>query len=122
MKFGEFCWNELSTPDLQKAKDFYSKMFGWKFSDHEVGDMKYTMIKKDGQEFAGIWSIPKDQAADIPPHWLSYILVENVDESAEKAQQNGATIIKIDNAGEMGRFAIMQDPTGAHIALWQTFR
>ncbi|HAT8247669.1 TPA: VOC family protein, partial [Legionella pneumophila] len=24
-------------------------------------------------------------------------------------------------AGEMGRFAIIVDPTGAHVALWESF-
>lgn len=122
-RFGEFCWNELSTPNLKAAKDFYGKVFGWIFTDHEMGDMTYTMIKTNDREFGGIWSIPKDQQNEIPPHWMAYILVENLEDSLEKAQKNGATIIKpATNAGDMGRFGIIQDPTGAHIALWQTFK
>jgi predicted enzyme related to lactoylglutathione lyase len=119
---GEFCWNELATSNVQAAKDFYGKVFGWQFSDHEVGDMNYTMIKvNNGKEFGGIWSIPKDQQKQIPPHWMAYILVENVDKSLEKARQNGANVVKpATNAGDFGRFAIITDPTGAHVALWQT--
>jgi uncharacterized protein len=122
-KFGEFCWNELATPNVKAAKDFYGKVFGWKFSDHEMGDMTYTMFKTNDREFGGIWSIPKDQEKNIPPHWMTYILVEKLEESVEKAKKNGAAIIKpITPAGDMGRFAIIKDPTGAHIALWQTAR
>lgn len=120
-KPGEFCWTELATPNVQSAKDFYSKVFGWQFTDHDMGEMTYTMIKRDGQEFGGMWGIPKDKENHIPPHWMSYILVENLDDSLKKASSQGATIVKpVTNAGDMGRFAIITDPTGAHVALWQS--
>lgn len=122
-KAGEFCWNELATTDVTKAKDFYSKVFGWKFTDHDMGDTTYTMVKTSDKEFGGIWSIPKDKQKEIPPHWMAYIMVENLDESLKKATANGATVVKpATNAGEMGRFSIITDPTGAHVALWQTLR
>lgn len=122
-KVGQFCWNELATSNLQAAKDFYGKVFGWKFLSHDMGDTTYTMIQQDNKDFAGIWSIPKDKEKEIPPHWMAYILVENIDESLEKARANGATIIKpTANAGDMGLFAVITDPTGAHIALWQALR
>lgn len=122
-KVGEFCWNELATSNVQAAKDFYGKVFGWKFTEHQMEDMTYTMIKRDDKEFGGIWSIPKDKEKQIPPHWMAYILVENLDESLEKANKHGASIMKpAANAGDFGRFAIITDPTGAHIALWQTLR
>lgn len=120
---GEFCWNELATSNVKAAKDFYGKVFGWEFSDHPMGDTTYTMIKRNNKEFAGIWSIPKDQEKHIPPHWMAYILVENLDEAIKKAQKHGAGIVKpATNAGEFGRFAIIADPTHAHIALWQTVK
>lgn len=122
-KVGEFCWNELATADVKAAKDFYGKVFGWQFEEHDMGDMTYTMAKKDGKPFAGFWSIPKDQEKDIPPHWMSYILVENVEQALEKAKSAGATIVKpVMQAGDMGKLAIFRDPTGAHIALWQPLK
>ncbi len=122
-KIGEFCWNELATSNVQAAKDFYGKVFGWKFSEHNMGDMTYTIIKVNDQERGGIWAIPKDMQKQIPPHWMAYILVENVDTSLEKAKKNGATEIKpATEAGDFGRFAIIKDPTGAHIALWQELK
>jgi uncharacterized protein len=117
---GEFCWNELATANVQAAKTFYGKVFGWEFSDHEMGDTTYTMVKLKDKNFAGIWSIPKDKEKEIPPHWMAYILVENLDQAVEKARKYGAKIIKpATKAGDFGHFAILQDPTGAHIALWE---
>lgn len=80
-----------------------------------------SLIKLKNKVFGGIWSIPKGQEKQIPPHWMSYILVENLEESLEKARMHGASIMKpATTAGDFGRFAIITDPTGAHIALWQT--
>lgn len=120
MKTGQFCWNELVTPDLAAAKKFYTDLLGWEYVDHEFGDMTYTIIKSQDNDVGGIWQIPSDKRDKIPPHWMAYILVENLDETLKKATQSGGTIkMPITHAAEMGRFFIMADPTGAYIAFWQ---
>jgi predicted enzyme related to lactoylglutathione lyase len=122
-RMGEFVWNELATTNIQEAKNFYSKVFGWEFIDKNMGEMTYTIIKKEGKEFGGIWSIPTEQQKQIPPHWIPYVLVENVEQSLTKVRKNGGTVIKpVQKAGDMGLFAIIKDPSGAHLALWQTLK
>ena len=122
-KAGEICWTELSTTNAKAAKDFYGTVFGWEFTDHNMGDMTYTMIKYNNKDFGGIWSIPKDKEKEVPPHWMSYILVENLDTALQNASKAGASIAKpATPVGEMGRFGIIIDPTGAQIALWQALR
>lgn len=132
-KVGEIVWNELATPNARVAKEFYGKVFGWEFIDKPMDEdkvsefadkpMTYTIIKKNGAEFGGIWAIPTELQNQIPPHWLAYISVDNVNQALETARKNGATIVKpAQKVGEMGIFAIIQDPTGAHIALWQTLK
>jgi uncharacterized protein len=124
-KTGEFVWTELATPNAQKTKEFYQQVFGWKFDDQKMGDtdMTYTMIKKGDKEFAGVWEIPDSLKSQIPSHWLSYILVDDVEKSLEKAKQNGAEVVKsAQKVGDKGVFAIIKDPTGAHVGLWQTFK
>jgi uncharacterized protein len=121
---GEICWTELATPNAKAAKDFYGKTFGWQFSDQEMGDMTYTVIKFNNKDLGGIWSIPKGQEKEIPPHWMTYILVDNIEEALKKAQKNGAKVMKpTTEVGEnFGKLAVIVDPTGAHIALWQSLR
>lgn len=122
-KIGEFCWNELATPNVKAAKDFYGKVLGWEFTDHDMGDMTYTMIKCGAKEFGGIWQIPNDKKNEIPPHWMGYILVDDVDNILAKAKNAGATVkMPVTPAGDFGRFAIVVDPTGAHIAFWQSLK
>jgi predicted enzyme related to lactoylglutathione lyase len=117
---GQFCWNELATNDVHKAKDFYSKVLGWEFKEIKSDDMVYTLIRSSDKECGGIWQIPADQKENIPPHWMTYISVHDVKETLEKAKKHGATEVKgVTQAGDMGSFAIIMDPTGAHIAFWE---
>lgn len=121
MQAGEFCWNELMTSDSDQSKKFYGELFGWSFEDHDMGDMTYTMLKKDGKDVGGLLRVPKEHEHEIPSHWMSYVLVADVDASAQKAKSLGASIVREPtDVAEFGRFTILKDPTGAHIALWQT--
>ncbi len=122
-KAGEFCWNELMTSDPQKAKEFYKSLFGWDYEDHDMGHGTYTMIKAGDTGAGGLMQIPADKVGKIPPHWMSYVSVENVDKFVEKAQSLGATItVPATNVSDYGRFAVIADPTGAHIAFWQSLK
>lgn len=118
---GQFCWSELATPNLKAAKEFYGNAFGWTFSDLEMDTCTYSMIKCGNKEFAGMWEIPHDQQKDIPPHWMSYILVDSLEKSLEKVKKHGATVkVPPTKVGEFGHFSVIIDPTGAHIAIWES--
>ena len=120
---GEFCWNELATPDVKSAKEFYGKLLGWQFSEVDAGGMTYTMMKSKNDNFGGIWQIPTEQKNEIPPHWMGYILVEDVEKTLEDAVKLGATVkMPVTNVGDFGRFVLIIDPTGAHIAFWQSLK
>lgn len=122
-QFSEFCWNELMTPNAHKAKEFYTSLFKWESHDIDMGKMTYTMFKTADKDIAGMMQIPHGQEQQIPPHWMSYISVENLDTMVAKAKTLGATItVPATPVGDFGRFAIIQDPTGAHIALWQSLK
>jgi uncharacterized protein len=119
---GTFCWIELGTSDNEAAKKFYTELFGWTFTDNPMGpDMVYTMLKKEGQDVAGLYKLmPEMSAQGIPPHWLSYVSVSSADESAAKAKEAGGTLMKEPfDVVTYGRMAVVQDPTGAVFALWQ---
>lgn len=121
-KPGTFCWIELGTTDSAAAKTFYTQLFGWEYEDHPMGPgMTYTMLKLNGKDVGALYSLMPDMRAQgVAPHWLSYVSVDNVDETAEKAKAEDATLLKepFDVMTE-GRMAVLQDPTGAVFALWQ---
>ncbi|MBA3752338.1 VOC family protein [Candidatus Dependentiae bacterium] len=113
---GTFCWTDLATTDAEGAKKFYTNLFGWTFEDTPAGEgMTYTMLKLDGNEVAAL-----SQHADQPPHWNTYIAVENVDETVAQAKSLGAQVfMEAFDVMDVGRMAMIQDPTGAMVFLWQ---
>jgi uncharacterized protein len=121
-KPGTFCWVELATSDGAAAKKFYTELFDWTSEDRPVGPgMVYTMLNLAGKDAAALYQMPPEMAAQgIPPNWLSYASVANADESAKKAKELGATLLKEPfDVMTVGRMAVIQDPTGAVFALWQ---
>ncbi len=120
MKQGNFCWNELMTPDVEKAKKFYSALFGWTYEEHKMQHGKYNVIKSESNDGGGLMQIPADMGGKVPPHWLSYVYVDNLQASVDKAVALGATLkMPVTTAGDFGHFAIITDPTGATLALWK---
>jgi predicted enzyme related to lactoylglutathione lyase len=119
---GSFCWFELATTDQSAAKKFYQSLFGWGVNDTPMGpDEIYTIFTVDGRDCAAGYTMRKEQRSmGIPPNWLLYIAVANVDLSASKAATAGGTLLMAPfDVMDAGRMAVVQDPTGATFALWQ---
>jgi hypothetical protein len=120
---GSFCWIELHTTDQNAAKSFYSSLFGWEAHDSPMGPNDfYTEFKLQGREAAaGCTLRPEQRSQGVPPHWLTYIAVENADAAAAKAQQLGGKVLApAFDVMDFGRMAVIQDPTGAVFCVWQT--
>ena len=111
-------WTDLSTSDPQGAREFYSKVFGWKVEvnpDPQYGG--YALAKAGGKDVAGIGPKQMDEA---PTAWTVYIGTPDAAETAKKAEAAGAKIIApVMEVGDQGHMAIIQDPSGAYLGLWQ---
>jgi uncharacterized protein len=112
---------ELNTQELAKSKDFYGKLFDWKLEDIPMGsvsDEPYTMIGVgEGGVGGGIMKHPMPGA---PSFWLSYVQVDDIRASTDKAKSLGATIIRdVTEVTGMGWLSIIQDPEGAVLGLWK---
>jgi predicted enzyme related to lactoylglutathione lyase len=119
---GTFSWADLGTPDPASAKRFYTRLFGWTFDDRPIGGGEYyTMLQKDGKAVAALYAQQADErSAGIPPHWLSYITVESADRTTSRAAELGGTVLAPPfDVMEHGRMAVIQDPTGGVVALWE---
>ena len=122
-KAGEYCWTDLGTTDVPGAKKFYGGLFGWKMKDYPMGPdgEKYTMCRVGTKDVSGIYPMTAEQKKmKAPPYWLPYISVKSTDATAKKAKAaSGKVISKPMDVGDMGRMAVIMDPTGAVFALWQ---
>jgi predicted enzyme related to lactoylglutathione lyase len=120
---GTFCWVELGTTDAKAAAGFYRRLLGWGVKEQEMpgGMGTYTLFQLDGKDIAGGYALTDDQKSQgVPPNWLSYVMVKSADESAKKAKALGAKFLMdpTDVPG-VGKLAILQDPTGATVALFE---
>jgi predicted enzyme related to lactoylglutathione lyase len=102
------------------AKTFYSQLFGWEGQDMPIGPgMVYTMLKLGGKDVAALYQ-KGEEMKQVPTHWASYISVTSADETAAKAKELGATVVQEPfDVMDVGRMAVITDPTGAHFCIWQ---
>lgn len=122
---GNFSWIELATTDQTAAKDFYARIFGWSSNDYPMGPNEvYTIFQVDGRDAAaGCTLRPEQRAHGVPPHWNLYVAVENADATAARAAELGGTVLAPPfDVFDSGRMAVLQDPTGASLCIWQPNR
>lgn len=119
---GVFCWVDLATTDPEAAKPFYSQLFGWDFQDLPVENAPpYSMACKADRRVAALFRMPPEmRAQQIPPHWQSYINVEDLDAAVARWQSQGGEVCEPGCAiVDAGRMAVVRDPMGALVHLWQ---
>jgi hypothetical protein len=119
---GTFSWTDLNTTDQEAAKAFYSGLFGWEITDMPAGEgVVYSMAGIGGKWVGAISPQPQQQRdAGVPPAWNSYVTVTDVDATAARAGELGATVHAPPfDVMEAGRMAVVQDPQGAWFLLWQ---
>jgi hypothetical protein len=119
---GRFCWAELATDDREGAEGFYSELLGWSADSQELPDGSvYTMMRTPSGGAGGVMDMPAEMRAQgVPPNWLQYVSVQDVEASAARAAElGGAVIAEPFDVMSLGRMAVVADPAGGVFALWQ---
>ena len=116
---GTFGWVDLAAGDQEAATAFYTRLLDLESEDLPVdGGGHYTMLRKHGQNVAGIGGNPDPDS--FPTTWQSYIIVDNADAVTARVPDLGGTLlIPAFDVMTSGRMAVVQDPTGAVVSLWQ---
>lgn len=114
------CWVDTLQSDAARALAFYGELFGWEFGPPGVmpGDPPddYFVARLDGGEVAAVGT----QLAGVPPAWNTYVPVASVDEASAAAVSAGGQVIGAPtDAAPAGRFAVVADPSGAPLCLWE---
>ncbi|MEU7056105.1 VOC family protein [Streptomyces sp. NPDC046197] len=113
---GSLGWVELATRDIKRARDFYTEVFGWSVNASEW----YTQWGMHGGEFGGMTRIGDRYPPDMPPHWLPYFAVEDVDATTGVAVTAGArTLLEPSSVADGPRIAVLRDPQGAAFGVYQ---
>jgi uncharacterized protein len=114
---GVFLWNELSTPDVERAKSFYAAVFSWTTEDMDMGEAGvYTVFNRaDGENAGGAMPNP-----DAPAAWYPYLAAGDVDATFAEAKKLGAqAFVEPTDVPTVGRIAVLADPTGATFGLYK---
>lgn len=117
--FGTPCWIDLLTSDPERAQSFYTALFGWTYV---AGDQEtyggYITAFRDGEPVAGI--MRNESAPDHPDVWTTYLRVEDADATSTAAVDHGGTVLMAPrDVPAQGRMALLRDPSGASVGLWE---
>jgi|JI10StandDraft_1071094.scaffolds.fasta_scaffold345672_2 predicted enzyme related to lactoylglutathione lyase len=110
---GEFCWETLSTPSGEGAQAFYPEVLGWK---QGVGPAPDMLVFNAGELPVADVQV----TTDMPPHWLTYVVVADAVAAREHAEKLGAhVIVPLIPVPGVGNIAIIADPVGGVVGLFE---
>lgn len=109
---GKFFWYELLTSDPEAARKFYGNVIGWGIQDGTDG---YRLFTTQSRGVAGLMELPEHLSeAKVPPHWVGYISVDDVDDAVEEIEEeDGAVHREPFEIPGVIRLAVVADPQGA---------
>ena len=116
---GEIAWVELLTVGREAAGAFFAGLVGWELgaAHTRFGEGEAHALFRGGQVFGLVRDLPA--GSPIPPHWMYYFRVSNLDEALTTARRLGGFYYEDPGVVDGGRRAIVLDPTGAPVGLWQ---
>lgn len=119
-RYGSIIWSDLTIPNAEEIREFYSKVVGWTFTPVSMGNYADFQMNAPatGEAVAGICH-SRGLNAGLPPQWLVYISVEDIDNCVHQCKELGGTILVNPRPmGVNGTFCVIKDPAGAVAALF----
>jgi uncharacterized protein len=118
---GRIGWVDLTVPDAGRVSDFYQQVAGWTAAGLDMGGYQdYVMSPPDGSAAVAGVCHARGGNTGLPPVWLVYITVADLDESLRRCDAGGGKLLApVRNLEGHGRFAVIEDPAGAAVALFQ---
>ena len=117
---GTIGWVDLTVPNADEVRDFYQAVVGWRTDELDMGGYcDYTMKTEKGDGVAGVCHA-RGTNAGLPAQWLMYVNVPDLDASLANCTKNGGKLVAgPKGAGDYGRYAVIEDPAGAVLALFE---
>ncbi len=116
-KIGQIMWHDLTVPDATAVSEFYKKVVGWDIEAVSMGGYDdYCMKAENGETVSGVCHA-RGSNANIPPQWIMYVTVADLDESMKQCVAEGGQIIGEKRKMGEGLYCLIQDPAGAYMML-----
>ena len=115
---GAPAWIDLATSDIARAQQFYGAVFGWVFSSPGPDYGGYINAAKDGKLVAGL--MPNDPQWNSPDGWSTYLHTPDIEATLAAVTAAGGTSCSgVMDIHDKGRMAMLNDPAGTLVGLWQ---
>jgi uncharacterized protein len=118
---GSIMWTDLTVENAEQVRDFYNAVVGWTSSGVDMGGYNdFNMNDPEtGKPIAGVCHA-RGGNAGLPPVWLIYVNVEDLERSVARCIELGGQVISGPRgAGGQGRYCVIRDPAGAALALFE---
>jgi len=112
---GALVWNELASPDIDASSAFYGALFGWTIAPAEGSTIPYWSIKNGEANAGGMREL---SPPGMPPNWLAYFGVDDLDAALATAGELGGTTMFGPTDIEIAKIAVVKDPQGAVFAIY----
>jgi predicted enzyme related to lactoylglutathione lyase len=118
---GQIGWVDLTVPNADAVRDFYSHVTGWTSTGLSMGDYEDYCMNPPGTEnpVAGVCHARGSNASQ-PPVWMIYIVVADLQESIRRCLERGGKVLSPERNAGAGKFCVIQDPAGAIAGLYQS--
>jgi predicted enzyme related to lactoylglutathione lyase len=116
-QIGSIVWQDLTVENAEEVRDFYNEVVGWQSESVKMGDYHDFSMSSGDAAVAGICHA-RGENAKLPPQWLIYITVDDLEYSIDRCQSLGGRVICPPRSmGSHGTMCVIQDPAGAVAAL-----
>ena len=117
---GEIVWHDLTVPNADKVRDFYQAVVGWTAKSFDMGEYAdYTMHASEPADAVAGVCHSRGVNAELPPAWLMYVRVADLDASVAACEQRGGQVVVKTRTTGQSRYCVIRDPAGAVLALLQ---
>ena len=121
---GRFCWVDLAATDAARAIDFYTGLFGWRASSQPANGGTFVRLTRDRRDVGSVYQLDKSaREAGVVSHWTPYVRVDDAAAASARVRALGGSIVVepfvVDG---MARIALVADPVGAALGLWEGLR
>jgi predicted enzyme related to lactoylglutathione lyase len=115
---GTPCWVDLLSSDTGTAQRFYGDLLGWTAEEAGTEFGGYVTFYSDGHRVAGL--VANRPETGTPDFWNTYLSADDLGATVEAAEKAGARVIAPPmQVGDLGSMAILSDPAGATVGVWQ---
>lgn len=118
---GQIGWLDLTVPDAPALCEFYRQIAGWRVEPVAMdGYNDFHLIPAGSEQPTAGLCHARGVNAHMPPVWMIYILVEDLEASMRQCEAlGGKVVLSPSHWGEGAQVCVIQDPAGAYCALYQ---